>query len=272
MVFPLKKLFIIARFELVRLFLTTRGCISLLAFALLWSVLLRYLIYNASYYLLDRDTSNLIGALIGNTDVQNPLAWPVAEMSVFWGVALYLFPFFCIVLTADQTASDRSRGTLRLINLRANRDTIYFGRFLGQMIIQGLLIIATVGSVLVLAVSRDTSLLGAGLSLAVLITVNLVIVLLPYTALMALVSVIAKSARQATVYAIILWLILLILIAWLAPYFPDVGFFQWILPGSQFSALLEKEGWDMLSLAHIPLIQTVVLLGVGRWLMQRSDL
>lgn len=262
----------IARFELVRLFLTMRGWLSLIAFCLIWSILLRYLVYNASGYLLDEKLSLSIGGLTGNRGVQNLLAWPVPEITIFWILALYLFPFFSIILTADQTASDRSRGTLRLINLRATRDEIFFGRFIGQMVIQSLLIIATITTVIGLAIWRDADVFTSSLSLSALVSTNLFVVLLPYTALMALVSVLAKSARQATVYATILWIVCFIFIAWLAPQFPQLTFLEWILPGSQLSSLLQKEGWDTLSLAYIPLMQASILLLVGRWLMQRGDL
>ena len=213
-----------------------------------------------------------IGGLTGNSGVQSLLAWPVPEITVFWVMALYLFPLFSIILTADQTASDRSRGTLRLINLRATRDEIFFGRFIGQMIIQSLLIIATIATVIALAIWRDSNLFTSSLALSALVSTNLFVVLLPYTALMALVSVIAKSARQATVYATILWIVFFIFITWLSPQFPHLTFLDWILPGSQLSSLLQKEGWDTLSLAHIPVIQASILLLAGRWLMQRSDL
>ena len=268
----MKNLLVIARFELLKLFYTRRGWFSLIAFALVWLVLLRYLIYNATIYLLDENAFLLISGFIGNSGVQHLLNWPVAEFAVFWGLAVYLFPFFCIVLTADQTASDRSRGTLRLINLRATRDEIFFGRFIGQMLVQAVLVVAIVSTVILLAAARDQNLLLDCLSLSLLVSVNLLIVLLPYTALMALVSTISKSARQATIYAVILWLVFVILINWLGPMFPQISFIEWILPGSQVSELLQRQSWDTLSLAHIPLIQSLILLATGRYLLQRGDL
>ena len=261
----MNNLFIIARFELFRLFLTARGWVSLFAFALVWAILLRYVIYNASVHLIDENTARLIGGLTGNRGVQNLLAWPVAEIAVFWGIALYLFPLFSIVLTADQTASDRARGTLRLINLRATRDGIFFGRFTGQMIIQSLLIIITIVSVVALAIFRDPGLSLPSFSLSLLVIVNLLIVLLPYTALMALVSAMANSARMAIIYASILWLIIFILINWFSPRFPVIASIEWVLPGAQLADLLEKEGWDTLSTAYIPILQSIFLLLMGRW-------
>jgi len=268
----LNNLLIIARFELRKLFFTRRGLLSLIAFTLVWSVLLRYLIYNATNYLLDENAFRLISGLIGDSGVQHLLNWPVAEFAVFWVLAIYLFPAFCIVLTADQTASDRSRGTLRLINLRATRDQIFFGRFVGQMLVQAVLVLAVVASVILLAVFRDQSLLLDSLSLSLLTGVNLLIVLLPYTALMALVSTISKSARQATIYAVILWLAFAILVNWLAPMLPQLDFIKWVMPGSQVSEVLQKQSWDTLSLAHIPLIQSLILLATGRYVLQRSAL
>ena len=54
--------------------------------------------------------------------------------------------------------------------------------------------------------------------------------------------------------------------------FRELGFLEFGLPGSQLAALLEREGWDTLSLAYIPLGQALVFLIAGRWLMRRGDL
>ncbi|MEM7293559.1 MAG: ABC transporter, partial [Pseudomonadota bacterium] len=127
-------------------------------------------------------------------------------------------------------------------------------------------------TVVAMATMRDVDLLSPAIALSALIGVNLIIVLLPYTALMALVSTIARSARQATVYAIILWIAMALVINWVVPRVPEIAFVEWFLPGSQLYELLQREGWDTLSLVHIPALQSVVLLFLGRTLMRRGDL
>jgi len=262
----------IAQFELTRVLLTRRGMVSILAFALIWFVVLRYAIYPASRFLGGSGSNSLIGLLLGEINLGHLAEWSVPELSVYWLISLLLLPLFCIALTADQTASDRARGTLRFLHLRATRSAIFFGRFAGQMFIQWLLIVITGLSTFALALYRDPALLSTGIDHFVVIVVNLTIVLLPYTALMAMVSIASKSARQATVYAIILWIVFMLLIRYLQAKFPDLVLLDWILPGSQIKSLVQLQSWDTLSLAPIPLIQCAILLFVGWLIMRRIDL
>jgi len=262
----------IAQFELTRVLFTRRGLVSILAFALIWFVVLRYAIYPASQFLSDDGSNSLIGLVLGEINLGHLAGASVPELAVYWLFTLMLLPFFCITLTADQTASDRARGTLRFLHLRATRSNIFFGRFLGQMYVQILLILVTGLSTLGLSLYRDINLLGTGIEQLLVIAVNLVLVLLPYTALMAMVSILANSARQATVYAIILWIAFLMLIRFVRDFLPDFTLLDWILPGSQITALAQLQQWDTLSLAPVPLIQTGVLLFVGWLITRRIDL
>jgi ABC-type transport system involved in multi-copper enzyme maturation permease subunit len=68
--------------------------------------------------------------------------WSIPEFDVFWQLALIIFPMLSIAMAADQTCSDRARGTLRFMVLRSSRDRVFFGRFTGVMLIQALLISA----------------------------------------------------------------------------------------------------------------------------------
>lgn len=262
---------IIARYELARLFLTKRGLLSLTAFALVWALVLRYAIYGAAQFFTADAPGGIIVSFFNSGIINNLLSWQIPELAVFWVVTLYLLPIFSVLLSADQTASDRARGTLRLLHLRASRDGIFLGRFLGQILILTVLIILALASTLALVWLRSSSLLMPGLELASVLLVNLVLVLLPYTALMAWVSSMARSARQATLYAVIIWILFSIVTRWLSVQFPGFWLLDRVLPGAQIPALLQLSGWNTLSLAAIPLIQTLILLALGRTMMQRSD-
>ena len=63
---------------------------------------------------------------------------------------------------------------------------------------------------------RDASQLLPALHLSAIVLVNLMLVLLPYIALMAWVSSMARSARQATTYAVIIWIVCSLLTGWLS--------------------------------------------------------
>ncbi|NRB23359.1 ABC transporter permease subunit [Shewanella sp.] len=264
---------ILAKFELKKLLFNPKGLIALIAFALVWMLILLYPIRGASDILLSPDFRQLIAGIFGESSVDKLFQWQVAEMAIFWVAALYLFPLFSIFVSADQFASDKSRGSFRFLILRTGRDSLFFGRFIGHMLIQSLLLMLTVAATILLALSRESSLLLPALSSGLVVFINIFIILLPYTALMALLSLYANSARQATIYAILLWAVSAIVIAIVNSQLPAVGeLLSWILPGAQLSMMINTQGISSLIYAPIPLIQAGVLLFLGRSYMQRSSL
>ena len=267
----MRTIVLIAWYELYRLFLTKRGLLSLLSFGLVWFLILRYAIYGAAQFFQVDNVGGMIASLFESGIINNLMSWQVPELAMFWVVMLYLLPIFCVMLTADQTASDRARGTLRVLHLRASRDGIFFGRFIGQMLILLFLTVIALATTLALVMMRDSSQLLPALRLSAIVLVNLMLVLLPYTALMAWVSSMARSARQATTYAVIIWIVCSIVTGWLSRQFPELWILDMVLPGSQVTSLLYLSGWNTLSLALIPIVQTVILLFCGRMIMQRSD-
>lgn len=264
---------IIAKFELKKLLFNPKGLIALTAFALVWLLILLYPIRGASDILLSQEFRQLITSVFGESSVDKLFQWQVAEMAIFWVAALYIFPMFSIFVSADQFASDKQRGTFRFLTLRTGRDSLFFGRLIGHMMIQSLLLSLTIIASIVLALSRDTGLLMPALGSGLMVFINLLIILLPYTALMALLSLYASSARQATIYAILLWAVSAIFLAIINSQFPAIGeVLQWVLPGAQLSTMINTQGLSSLMYAPIPLIQAAVLLFLGRSYMTRSSL
>ena len=225
----------------------------LFTFGLIWYFLLKFIILN-------------ISPLLGRG------GWPSPELASYWRAALYLFPSLSMVISANQTCSDRTRGTLRFLLLRASRDSIYFGRYLAQLLLQMCLIVATLASVLIAALMKDSSLLIDGFESAVIIACNLFIVLIPITAMMALLSITVKSTRQAIVLAMLIWVLASALIKLVSQYFPLFEVFEFIIPGRQLSDLSDLSMMGTFSLAHVPILQGVVLLVAGRLVMQRAVL
>jgi ABC-2 type transport system ATP-binding protein len=259
----LKHIYLIAVNELSKRFTQGQGLVALFAFSLIWGLILLFPIKEATVYLLDPSFKQLTMAVFGPNVVDELFMWPVAEFALFWCVGLYLFPMFSIFISADQFSSDKHRGTFRFYSLRVSRDSLFFGRFLGQMLIQLALISLTVLATLALALSRDPSLWLAAISSGLYVLVNIFIVLLPYTAVMALFSLYAKSARQATIFAVILWALVSLSIAIINSQFPSVDFLQWALPGSQIISMMNTQGIAALLFAPIPLLQTLIILFVG---------
>jgi len=249
------QIFTIARNEWSRLLMSKRGWLSITAFVLIWVVFLVYVISPAARYLSSPETGGLIGMFADQFSFSAFRNWQSIEIALYWVFTLYLLPFFTMVTAADQIASDKTRGTLRFLLLRASRLQVFFGRFIGQFGIQVLMVLITISSVLVLVAVNSPDTLQDALNEAPIVIVNLALVLLPYVALMSLVSVLASSARQATVFAIIGWILV-----WL------------VLGGSQLGTLVRTGGWDTLNLAPIPIIHTVVLLTLGWFAMHRRAL
>lgn len=263
---------LIAHFEIVRLFGSPRGWFALAAFAVIWFFILRYPIFEASSALQQADTQLMLSRIFGMIGLYKLMAWPLPELIAYWLISLLLLPLAVVVASADQTSSDRSRGTLRFLTLRTSRDSIFFGRFLGQWLVQILLICISLLATLGMALWRQHSLSLAALEAALIIGINLVIVLAPFTALMALCSVLVRSSRLAICLAIVGGGVLIGLISWAGWYFPDVLRLLQYAPGAQLPALLANQGWATLQQAMLPLIQTLVLLTLGRIALQGKSL
>jgi ABC-type transport system involved in multi-copper enzyme maturation permease subunit len=263
---------LITRFELFRLFGSPRGWFALAAFAVIWFLILRYPIFEASSALQQADTQAMLSRVFGMIGMYKLMAWPLPELIVYWLISLVLLPLAVVITSADQTCSDRSRGTLRFLTLRTSRDTIFFGRFLGQWLVQGLLIVISLVATLGLAVWRQHSLSLPALEAALIMALNLVIVLAPFTALMALCSVLVRSSKLAVCLAIVGGGVLVGLISWAGWYFPDVLRLLQYMPGAQVPALLSNQGWSTFKEVTLPLVQTVVLLALGRMALQGKSL
>lgn len=261
----------ICQFEWSRLFLTKRGWLSIAAFLLVWALVLVTIIAPAAR-MVSSELSGLAAIVLDAMGLQHLSKWPSVEIALYWVISLYLLPLFSIAIAADQTASDKTRGTLRYLALRATRSQIYFGRFLGQFTIQILLVAVTLLSVLALVAYYSPDKLAGALTSAPVVFVNLLLVLLPYVAMMALLSILARSARQATLLAIVAWTVISIAIAFAQSRYGPIPALDWILPGSQIGNLLRLDGWDTLNLAPVPLLHTAVLLLAGWFVMRRVDL
>jgi len=269
------RIWLLAQDEVIRFLSTRRGLFALLGFSLIWLALLYYAILPAAAVFADPSNSVLVRLLLSGfspSDLEGGLNWPAAELAVYWGVSLYLFPFLALLTSADQTASDRNQGTLRFLVMRCSRLDIFWGRFIGQCIVMLAVILFTLGSVLLVIAFTSPEKLGLSLAKSPMIIINLWLVLMPYIALMSLVSVLAKSARQATLLAVILWISALLVVGLIRSRFGDFPILNWVLPGSQVSELIKLSDWSTMSYAFIPLVHATIFLLVGSLFMRGRDL
>lgn len=267
-----RNLWLISRFEILRLFASPRGWFALTAFVIIWYVLLRYPIFQASAGIQDPEIQRILGGMFGMAGMYNILNWPLPELSAYWVMCVLLLPICTLFFAADQTCSDRSRGTLRFLMLRTSRDSLFFGRFLGQMLIQSILISLSIAATLAMAWWRLGSLSAGALEAAVIMVINLVIIIAPYTALMAMCSVLVKSSRMAISLAVVGSGIVLGLLGWAAWYLPVLQELMSYVPSAQIPQVLSQHGWSTLQFSGLPLAQTAVFLLIGRQIMQGKSL
>lgn len=269
--FNLSRMWCLAKFELIRLFFTKSGLLSLAVFSTVWFGVLYYLIASAVDLMYYSELKDIAKNIFGGLGLSELFNWPVAELAVFWLVALYSFPFFALLISSDQTCADRERGTLRFISLRATRLEIIFGRFLGQVIIIAMLIALTLLATLITAGLRDPSLLSNGVALAGKLFFELTIIVLPFIALMTFFNSFTKSSRAALGLCTLFFGVLPLIISLLAYQLPALVTLKYIFPGFQISNVVNAT--DIAINDHLlPIIQMIAYLSVAQLLMKRSSL
>jgi len=265
-----RSLWIIAQFELIRLFATRRGLLTLFTFAIVWYFMLTGLVMTAADFIQQNASGNMSSMMLNSAGFGQLLAWPIAEFSAYWRLSLYLFPIFSVLFAADQTASDRDRGSLRFLTMRCSRDSIFLGRFAGQMIIQSILVILTLITTFIVTVYNNPEALMSSVQCLLLISANLFFVLLPFTAMMALLSAAVRSPRQAMILAVLLWTLVSATLTSISQHWPIFEFLTYLIPGVHLDNLTELQPSETLSLAYIPVLQTLALLIIGRFVMARG--
>ncbi len=265
------RIWCLARFELVRMFLTKRGGIAIAAFATAWLFILYYAISTADELISSDLFVTIAYQVFSGASMRELLSWPVPELSVFWVVAVYSFPLFALVATSDQTCADRSRGTLRFIALRSTRTEILFGRFLGQVLILAVLIACTLIATVLMASYRDASLFFVGLVKSLNLFHNILIAVMPFIALMAFFNSFIRSARLAIIVSFLFFGLIPLGIAFLEYKLGLNTYLTYLIPGVQLSDVINQKN-VFLSSYIIPLAQVCGYLLVGNIIMKRSSL
>ncbi len=243
--------------ELERTFTHKQGIVYLLAFMAFWMLLLKYAVFSQPLLMMNQ--------VLGADDLPSKL------FANFFKVAMYLLPVLSLIIAANQTGPDRERGTLRFMTMYCSRSAIFLARFLSQVIIHYILIafisISTLGYGMV---QGDLSF--NAISHALIAAANLALIILPFIALMAVLSALVKSPRQATFYAGIIWSVASGVIGLLSHYFAPASVLNILVPGMQFSQLGDLNGSAMFTLMYVPLFQCAVLLLLGQEIMRRKSL
>ncbi|NMM42447.1 ABC transporter permease subunit [Pseudoalteromonas arctica] len=266
-----QRLLKIAQFELVRLFLTKRGLLAVAAFSICWLLILRYPIGQAVSLINSPQIADFAQQVFGAIGLSKLLDWPEAELAMYWLIALYSFPSFCLFLCSDQLVGDKQRGTLRFLSLRATRNEMLFGRFLGQVFILAALLLVTLVASVAVMVFRDPALLASGISRSFVLFFYLLIAVLPFIALMTLLNTFARSARLAVVLAVLFFAGGNIVVSILSWQIPVLVMLDYVFPGIQLDQMAGQNAGIFNSIG-IPLIQTTVMLAIAQRIFARSSL
>lgn len=265
------RIWCLVTFELLRLFTTKRGLLALSAFATIWFIILYYFVGSASSMVISPSFESMASQLFGALGLTALLDWPVAEYAIYWLVAVYFFPSFALLVCSDQFCSDKHRGTLRFITLRTTRAELVLGRYLGQLLIIAILILLTSIATTILASVRDVTLLSASLQIGAKLSLELLIVVMPFIALMSLLNNLVNSARLAIVAATLFFALGPLVLAFIQYQFGQVFYLNWLFPGEQISSILSQNNMAI-SQYLLPLIQTALLLITSHFLMKRASL
>ena len=255
--------------ELRRLWQTRSGLMTLAATSIIWAVLFYYLIAPAAEIINSPMLQNASIGIFGTDILQHLGNWQTPELALYWILSLFLLPIFCLFFTANQLCSDLERGTLRFLSLRSSRTAIVLGRFAGQMLVQASLIMLTLTATLAISAWRLGDLSLAMLNSAAVLWVNLLLILLPFTALMSIFSALVRTSKLAVTLAIVSIGVFYGALGWFISIFPNLVFLKAYLLGAQLAQISSVQGWQTLQFATLPLLQSLVLLALATLIVYR---
>ena len=236
---------------------TRRGLIALLSFSLIWFLSLTGLVAAAK------------GAIV--FEAIGFGAWPTLPSFVYWCGGLIAFSLMPLILTADLFVSDGQRRTLRLYVLRRTRVEILLGRFIGQVIL--LAIYAALGSICAWGYFLwENAVFPLGYRhLIGLCALHFWSMGLPVIGCVSFFSIGASSPRRAMMSVIALWSAVTLLRFNLFYDTPLFDAFAYVIPGHQLPLLFDKTATQTLPYLAIPLLQSIVFLGISIFRFRRRD-
>ena len=267
---PLTQTWLIAQQELLASFASKRGLFVTSIFVLIWVWLLFYPIRFSADAMNNPVGNSLVFSVLNLLGLEPLRDWLIAEFAVYWAVALYLFPAFSLFMAADQMISERKRGGLRFLTLRCSRGQIFFGRFLGHILIQTVLLSITLVITYLLMLINNSQYWLEGLQIVPVLLLNLVLVTSPFVALMSLLSVLMNSVRMASLVAVIILVLSGVVINLIALYLPFLSVLNYWVPGMQVAGMAKLSPTIALLSLWVPILQSMSFLALGYALFNRQ--
>lgn len=258
-----RRAWLIVEQELKVSFASKRGLFVSAVFIFIWTLLLFYPIRLAAEAMQNPDTSSLVLSLLTLVGLEPLKTWILAEFAIYWAVALFLLPAFSILMSTDQMISDRNRGSLKFLTLRCTRGEIFFGRFMGQLLIQLSLLVLTLFITFLISLINNSEHWLSSLQVLPLMFINLLVVICPFIALMSLFSVLMTSVPIALIVALLSLFLGGVLINLAAYYLPIIGVLNYAIPGIQLVDMAQASPDVALLSLWVPIMQCLCYLALG---------
>ncbi|TLU61350.1 hypothetical protein FE810_15170 [Thalassotalea litorea] len=254
-----------------RVFVTGSGRLTLLTFFGAWVLLFHYPIRTAVDLIANSSDAAVIRSVLGDFGFKQLLQWPVAELSVFWFAAMLLLPFTCVLLSSDQFASDRQRGTIKFYLLRTRRSEFILGRFIGYASFFTMLLMGLVLITLIYSNWRDPELFQLGLYQGMNTFFFLVVWMLPFMALTNFLNVLMPTGKKVILVLMLMYIVL--------PFIDYIALaqwqinlqFSWLLPGLGIFSTMGEQGPELGNLIK-PAWQSAIYLGLSLLLFRVRSL
>lgn len=249
---------------------TRSGTFSLLVSLAVWVLFLYYPIRKSAEAM--ANPAGPASSILNSLGLENLQNWALPELGAYWALALYTLPLYAILSSADLFTSERLRGGLRFLLLRVSRRQIFFSRLSGQMLIQLILLLVTLFSACLMGILRtdQPAFLTEQLPLLLITSIQLIISVMPFIALMAVFSILMNKPRSATLLAMVLFSFGEGIFNWLGSKIPGLDLFANLVPGNQLSEMLNtlpEEAWPLLI---YPCGQTLLFVIGGYILFRRQ--
>ncbi|MFC3032862.1 ABC transporter permease subunit [Pseudoalteromonas fenneropenaei] len=259
-----------ALFECARFFNSRRGITALITYSIVWAFFSYKFVANAIEVLSNEQLKEFVEIAFGFVGMQKVLTLSVAEFSIFWPITIVTMPVLAIFVSSDQLCSDIARGTIRFLTLRASRNEIMLGRFVGQLCVLSVFIGVTLITVIAITLLRDISLWFEALKLAGYLFLQLMIFLLPFVAIMTLFNSYLKSSKQATIHFFLFYILVSVASGVLVYYFGQpFAYIEYLLPDVNIkSAAALEVRWMIYA---VPVVQSLFYLTVASFIFNRKE-
>jgi hypothetical protein len=207
----LKRIFILACFDLRHSLFRLKGLVFLIPFLFFWYLNLKFLYERGGQALSSPESIVILSWLYNPEIAQILLILYPPVLSVFLIMVLASTPVFAMLSGNDQLASDSGRQTFRFLLTRCTRSEIFAGRFLSHYLLISLSTLLMAVLATAVSLQNDAHSTTAIINYAGQVSLLVLIYILPFVAYMSVISALMSSALSALLMSASVYIILIIL-------------------------------------------------------------